>query len=271
MEHLIDSHLHLPTDTSDGNIEKIISEAIAEGITKLITIGTSLEDSEESLKVSSKFPEVYTAVGIYPHKHRNLTIPEISEKLENIVKKGLDKALGYKLIGVGECGIDLTGWEKQRSLDEQTELFEMQVALAIRNKLPLVIHNRNGDAQIISILKKYKATNLTGVVHCFSSTWEVAKGFLDLGFYLSFSGMITYPVRKELREVLRKVPQSKILVETDSPYLAPQGHRGEMNHPKYVKIVALKVAEARDELFSDVCRYICLNTQTLFNLSPLVV
>ncbi len=267
MEYLIDSHLHLPTGASDGNIDKIVNEAALEGVTKLITIGTSLEDSEESLKISSKFPGVYATVAIYPHEHINLTVPEISEKFETIIKKGFDRTLGYKLIVIGECGIDITEQEKQRPLDEQVELFEMQVVLAIKNKLPLVIHNRNGDAQIISILKQYKTADLTGVVHCFSSTWETAKEFLDLGFYISFSGMITYPVRKELREVLRKVPQSKILVETDSPYLAPQGHRGEINHPKYVKIVALKVAEVRDELFDDVCRYTYSNTRALFNLS----
>lgn len=268
MESLIDSHLHLPTEASDGKIKTIVDEATAEGVTKLINIGTSLEDSENGLKISSKFSEVYTTIGVYPHEHRALAVSEISEKLENLIKKGFDKSLGYKLVGVGECGIDVTQPEAQRSLDEQTELFEMQIELAINSKLPLVIHNRNGDAQIISILKKYKAKNLTGVVHCFSSTWEVAKEFLDLDFYLSFSGMITYPARKELREVLRKIPSSRILVETDSPYLAPQGHRGEINHPKYVKMVALKVAEARDELFGTVCQYTCSNTQTLFNLKP---
>jgi len=174
--------------------------------------------------------------------------------------------LSKKIVAIGECGLDISEWTNQRPVDEQIALFEMQLELAVKNNLPVVIHNRGGDDVIMSILDPFVKRGLTGVAHCFSSTWEVATQYLDRGFYLSFSGMITYKARNLVRETAEKVPLDRFLVETDAPYLPPEGFRGKPNEPKNVVEVAKKVAEIRKLEFDKVCDLSYSNTCKLFGL-----
>ncbi len=256
---LIDSHCHLPYNFDLA--EKILNDAKEVGVEKFVTIGTSIKESREAIKLAEKFKSVYATVGIYPHEEKGISLPVLKENMQRLINSST------KIVGVGECGIDISNWANGRSVTEQLELFDMQIKFALQNNLPLVIHNRNGDEPVITLLKKYKSDNLRGVAHCFASSWEAAQQFLDLGFYISFSGLITYPSRKELLEVVKNVPFDKFLVETDSPYLPPQEHRGERNEPKYVKMVAQKLANVKVLPVSEICRLSYENTCRLFGLN----
>jgi len=259
---LIDSHCHIPHKKYSLSTDEIISEGKNSGVVKFITIGTSLKENKLARDVASKHSEVYYSVAIYPHEEAKLDVSYLIDTLEKDFLVNKDK----KLVGIGECGIDISNWQGGRSPEEQKELFEEQIKLAIKYNLPLIVHNRNGDESVLELLNKYVPKGLRGVIHCFDSNWEFAQEILDLGFYISFSGMITYPKKDYLLEVVENIPVDKLLVETDAPYLAPQPHRGETNYPKYVKLVAEKVAEIKGISLGSVEAYSYDNTSKLFNL-----
>ncbi len=257
---LIDSHCHLPDKKYGKSTEEVIKEAFAEDVVKLISIGTSVKYSKVACETAKQFENVFATVAIYPHEHRH----EPFEGLINSLQELVDTY--KKVVAVGECGVDISNWENARPLNDQLQLFELQIELATKNKLPVCVHNRNGDEHVLNLLQKYKNNNLRGVIHCFDSNWEFAKKVLDLGFYISFSGMVTYPSKHVLHEVVEKVPLERFLVETDAPYLPPQEYRGGVNYPKYVKIVATKVAQIKQKSFEEICDCSYKNTCDLFNI-----
>lgn len=239
-------------------------EASREGVERLITIGTSLKESAETLSLAKRYENVYCTIGVYPHEDLHLSLGEIHQKLREILNSSRKD-----IVGIGECGLDIPKDKSQqtRSLQEQKELFKLQVGLAVERGLPVVIHNRSADEETLKVLEKYKKTNLKGVAHCYVSDWEFAKKLLHLNISLSFSGIITFPSAGEkLLEAVKKVPERNFLVETDAPYLAPQGHRGEVNYPKYVKITAAKIAEVRNSSLERIEEITYQNTCNLFNL-----
>jgi TatD DNase family protein len=260
---LIDSHCHLPHTLEPAT--GWVQEALEAGIEKIINVGTSLKDSTKALKTANNFENVYSTVSVYPHEDRTITVLEIEKQLTKFLETELPSG---KVVAIGETGLDITDWQKGRSIEEQLKLFEIHLNLANKFKLPLIIHNRNGDERLLQFLRRAKLENpeLKGVAHSFSSTLETAQELIELGFYISFSGMITYPSRKELREVLKELPLEHVLVETDSPYLPPQGHRGEENRPKYVKIVAEKIAEVTGKTAEEIAVQTHKNTCSVFNL-----
>lgn len=256
---LIDSHFHLTDEKFKKNEEKILEEAQQNGVGKFITIGTSLEDNEDVINIVKKYPNLYGTIGVYPHEDLDKNFNEIKEKFMLQIRNP-------KIVGIGECGIDKNEWGETRNIEEQKKLFIMQIEAAIENKLPLVIHNREGDEEVLEILENHKNKDLRGIAHCFVSSWKTAEKFLDLGFFISFSGIITYPSGKDILETVEKVPIDKFLVETDAPYLAPQGHRGEVNAPKYVKITAQKIAEVKGIPLEQIEGHSYQNTCSIFNL-----
>ena len=255
---LIDSHCHLIDPKHVKSPKALMRGARDNGIKRVITTGTNLSDSKKNIELAETLEGVYATIGIYPHEQQDLSIEEIREGLEKLLPS-------KKVVGIGECGIDTVGRGGERSIQKQVELFEMQIKLAIKHDLPIVIHNRNGDEQLLKILKKYKGSGLTGVIHCFTSTWEVAEEALAAGFYLGFTGIITYPSGKNLWEVIRKTPTDKILVETDAPYLSPQSVRKEINEPKYVRITAKTLAGVKKMSFEDLSQTLYQNTCRLFS------
>lgn len=263
---LTDSHCHLPHLGHLNELEKILANAEAQEVTRFITIGTSLKENEKAIEVAGKYKEVYASVAIYPHEHIGEDINELVNKMEKQAYSS------DKVVAIGECGIDLSNREKQRPLEEQIKLFEKQLELSQKMNFPVIIHNRNGDDYILKVLNQYKG--IKGVVHCFDSTWDTAQKFLDLGFYISFSGMITYSSKQYLEETVRKTPSDKYLVETDSPYLLPETLRKEFkkngvksgNEPGYVRIVAQKAADIRQTSLEQVSSETTANAQTLFGL-----
>lgn len=264
---LVDSHCHLKDTRYGKTPSEIVEDSEKDGVVGFINVSTSLQDSFDSSEISRKIKSVYSTVGIYPHSDLGKNPADLCNELEKIIDNN------PKIVGIGECGIDIPADPSKaedyplREVNEQKELFEYQIELALKKNIPVMIHNRNGDEIVLDILSNYKSRGLKTIAHCFSSNYEIAKKFLSLGTYISFSGMITYPSRHDLREVVAKVPDDMFLVETDSPWLPPQGHRGELNYPKYVKIVAEKVSQVKEKPYDIVASLSTSNACRLFNIN----
>lgn len=265
----VDSHCHLPSLQRREELEKTIQEAKAWGVTTVINVGTSLKENTEAIAVAQTYESVYVAAAIYPHEHLHDKIPFLTETLESQIKSS------SKVVALGECGLDISERKNHRPLEEQIELFAAQIELAQKFNLPLAIHNRNADELVLQILANYqRKSSLRGVMHCFDSDWSVAKKFLDLGFYLSFSGKITYQNQTALEEVVRKVPSNRYLIETDAPYLLPEPAKSraqaqgtnQKNEPKYVKMVGQKTAELRQISLEHVALETSANARDLFGV-----
>lgn len=253
---LIDSHCHLPNNIAET--KNILERAKENGVTKFVNMSTSLEDSEKTIRLSKNFPEVFPVAGIYPHEHKEIPIEDLEKQLEALLEKNKE------VVAIGECGIDISEWENQRPIKEQVELFEMQLQLAKKCSLPVCIHNRNGEKEVLMLLERYP--EVTAVAHCFTQEWEYAKKLLDLGVYISFSGFITRKSREHLHETVKNVPKDMFVLETDAPYIVPKGVKDKINEPKNVKIVAQKVADIRNSAIEEIESLSYQNTCKLFNL-----
>lgn len=268
--NLIDTHCHLPNLNNKGYLEEILGGAIKNGVEKIITIGTNLYENEQTISTIQTYPQIYAALGIFPHEHLNENIENLMENLKNQIIKN------KKVLAVGECGLDinpnLQSAQNQRSVKEQIDLFEAQIKVAKHLQLPIIVHNRNADNLILEILTKHysKTKTKTGVVHCFDSNWELAKSFLSLGFYISFTGFITYESHKHLEQVVKNIPNNKYMLETDSPFILPEPIKTTTkglkikNEPKYVKIIAQRVAEIKGQSISLVAKNSTQNAYKVF-------
>lgn len=270
---LIDSHCHLKfrkfrdlnaKENSDEfyNIDSILKRAKTNGVTYVLSVGTSIEDSREVLNVSREtfsrlnYPKVYSAVGIHPdYAQEALDI----NSPDDVIKELRKLALSDRVIGIGECGIDYRVDKSQRK--SQLMIFEAQCELANELGLPLEIHSRCAEEDTIETLKNGR---YRGAIHCFSGSKEFAKKALDLGFYISFSGIVTFKSAKEVQEVAGFVPRDRILVETDSPFLAPTPYRGQVNEPAFVKNIAEFIAKIRNTDFDEICKVTSDNFFRLF-------
>jgi TatD DNase family protein len=257
---LIDSHCHLSHKKYEKSIDVIISEAGDFGVGKMINIGTSMDENRKAIDISGAYRQVFCAIGIHPYEDIGISLDELRISLDGNLKKS------NKIVAVGECGMDVLAEKTSRDLNQQEELFEMQVIFAKEHRLPVIVHDRKCDDSVLEILKKHSGSDFRGVVHCFDSDWEFAKKVLDIGFYISFTNLIGYPKKDTLIKVVKNVPDDRFLLETDAPYLPPQTMRGEINYPKYVKIVAEKVAQIRQKPFEEISELSCGNTCSLFNL-----
>jgi len=237
---LIDTHLHLNSYRyvdEKMTPDQILKKAIDQGVGKFISISTQTSDFSELTALSETFPNVYHTLGIYPTYNLGFKISDFEILVENEINE--------KTVGIGECGFNQPIEENERNIKSQEALFEMQIELAIRKNLPLIVHNRNSDAEVLNVLKRYSQNNLRGVIHCFVSDYSFAKKVLDLGFYLSFNGIITYKSGQNIHETIAKMPLNRILLETDAPYLTPEPHRKEINEPKHLPIIFKKISEIR--------------------------
>lgn len=256
---LVDTHVHLPQDL--GIAHQLVDRANEAKVTKLITIGTNLKDSKAAIKTALHLEGVYASCGIYPHEERELSLDELCSNLKTLISHQ------PKVVGIGECGFDITNWAGQRPVAEQKELFEAQILLAKEFMLPIIIHNRNGDELVLELLRKHKTSALTGVAHCFTQDTAFAEQLIKLGFYISFSGFITHQSKQHLVEVANHIDLAHIVVETDSPYIVPKGVKEKHNEPKNVKIVVEKLASIKKISFEACALQTTKNAQKLFNLS----
>ena len=232
MNYLIDTHSHIYSKDYDEDLAEVIDRASRNNVDKIICVGTDIQTSMQSLEISRAYKNVYCTVGIHPHEAKKTNQTYISD-LEKMAKDP-------KVVAIGESGLDY--YYNHSSPDIQKKIFIEQIELAEKLGLPIVIHNRNSNADLIDILKNYKAS---GVVHCFSGDIILAEKLIDLGFYLSFTGIITFN-NSTLTDVIKKIDLDRIMVETDSPYLTPVPFRGKRNEPMHVKIIAEKIAKIKN-------------------------
>ena len=250
---IIDSHCHLDYEPLINNIDQILLNAKKNDITKLLTIGTSLESSIKVLDIINKYSNVYGAIGIHP----NSTTGNL-EKLDGILAL---KNNNKKVIAFGETGLDY--FYKRSEKNDQIFAFEKHIEFSIAENVPVIIHTRDADDDTISIIKKYyKKTNF--LIHCFTGTLDFAKKLLDLNCIISFSGIITFKKSNNLRDVVKYVPLEKMLIETDSPYLSPDPFRGKSNEPANVKIVAETIASIKQISFGEVASSTTANFKKFF-------
>lgn len=230
---LIDTHAHLDLERFDRDRESVISRAISAGVTAIINVGFDLQSSRRSVELARR-PGFYAAAGIHPHDAKNLA------KWEAEIERLLDSP---GVVAVGEIGLDY--YRNLSTPEEQRRCFAHFISIARKKRLPVIVHDRDAHEDIIDILKAEKAAEVGGVLHCFSGDWDMAKRALDLGFYISFAGPVTYTNATRSQNVAARVPEDRLLVETDCPYLAPHPYRGMRNEPGMVRLVAEKVASLR--------------------------
>ncbi len=255
---LIDSHCHL--DRIDlapyqNDFAKFMDAVRDNQIEHLLTIAIDLESYPGMLALVSGYQQISVTVGVHPNEQdgRDPTVDEL------IALGQLDK-----VIGIGETGLDY--FRSEGDLEWQRQRFRNHISAAKILKKPLIIHTREAKEDTLRILQEENASAIGGIIHCFTEDWEFAQGALDLGFYISFSGIVTFNSAKEIKEVAKKVPADRFLVETDSPYLAPVPHRGKPNYPTYVKYVAEHIAELRGTSIHHIAEQSTANFRTLFNL-----
>lgn len=230
---LIDTHTHLDDARFDQDREAMIQRARQAGIDTFITIGCDLATSRAAVQLADQYPFIFASIGVHPHEVRHIG-DEWYADLRRL-------AAHHKVVAYGEIGLDYH--YNHSPPKDQRERFREQVCLAKELRLPIVIHTREAQEDTIRILKEEGASDVGGVFHCFSGDSWLAKAALDLGFHISFSGIITFQNATMLRDIARTVPLDRLLTETDCPYLTPSPHRSKRNEPAYVSLVAQKLAE----------------------------
>ena len=257
---LIDTHAHLDHNQFDEDRQAVIERAFAQGISHILSVGCDLESSAANVRLAETYPNIHAAVGIHPHdalQADEAGIVQLAKVLEQ----------SEKIVAVGEIGLDF--YRDRAPRDVQRLAFRRQIALARQVKKPIIVHDRDAHDEVLQILREEKAAEVGGVLHCFSGDKEMARACLDLGFYLSFPGTITYPKNDATREVVRAVPIDHLLVETDCPYLAPLPFRGKRNEPAHVRQTAAMIAEIKGLTLEDVARITSRNACTLFGIGEI--
>jgi len=236
LPYLVDSHCHLDFPELSKDASAVVERARNAGVGHMLTISTKLTAFDGVLAMAERFDNVSCSVGIHPHEAATEPQTDV-EKLTTLAKHP-------KVVAFGETGLDF--FYEHSPLAEQEQSFRVHLAASRAAGLPTIVHTRDADAETAAILKDEMGKGaFTGVIHCFSSGLELAKQALDLGFYISISGIVTFKKAEELRETVKHVPLERLLVETDSPYLAPVPHRGKSNEPAFVTHTAAVVAELK--------------------------
>ena len=256
--NLFDNHAHLDDEKCNNDREEIIKE-IGKEIKGFISAGYSLEGSQKAVELSNKYDFIYATCGISPND-----IPQSEEELWKTVEKIKDLVqINKKVVAIGEIGLDYY-WEKdQKRRELQKVAFVKQIELANELNLPIVIHTRDAIMDTLEILKQNEVKN-KGVFHCCPLNRELVKEALKLGFYISFAGPITFKNSKNANEIIEMVPNDKILIETDSPYLSPEPLRGKRNDPRNVKYIAKKIADVKGLTLEEVANITYSNVRKIY-------
>ncbi|HEX5035933.1 MAG TPA: TatD family hydrolase [bacterium] len=253
---MIDSHAHIHFKDFDGKIDDLLARARDAGVSAIVNVGTDLDSSREVVSIAEKYPQVFAVVGVHPHDVAKMAAGE-TEALAELAKHP-------KVVAVGEVGLDYYYEHSPREI-QQARLADF-VALARAAGKPLVIHCRDAFEDCFRIFDETKAWEVGGVFHCYTGDAKTAAHIASKGFYVSFSGIVTFKKTVELQEAARTVAEDKFLIETDCPFLAPEPHRGKRNEPAYVRLVARKVAELRGMTEEAVASLAAKNTRRVFNL-----
>jgi TatD DNase family protein len=254
----IDSHAHLDDRRFESDRDELISSLYANDVEAVLNPGADLNSSKKALSMAEKYPFIYAAVGCHPHDSKYM-----SDDILNIFR---EMAKNNKVIAIGEIGLDYYYDNSDRVV--QRKWFRAQISLAKELDLPYIVHDRDAHEDILKIMKEEHYDGARGILHCYSGSVELSKEFIKLGFYISLGGPVTFKNARVPKIVAKDVPFDRLLIETDSPYLAPEPYRGKRNEPKYVKYVAEEIAKIRKVSIDELAEKTKENFKTLFGDIP---
>lgn len=255
---LIDTHAHLDMPRFDADRAAVIDRAREAGVLKIITIGIDIPSSLKAVELAQSDGGIFATVGIHPESAGNTTGQEI-DALGRL-------AVQPRVVAIGEIGLDF--YHDYASAEKQIEVFRRQLELASRLNLPVVIHSRKAEKELIPVLKEWLGSypaEQPGIIHCFNEGFETAQIYLKMGFFISLGGYIGYPSAKGVRDVVKELPLEKLVLETDSPFLPPQSHRGQRNEPAYVVETAKELARIKGLSLEEVSRFTSQNARMVFS------
>ncbi|MGG1249003.1 TatD family hydrolase [Bacillus spizizenii] len=254
---LFDTHAHLNAEQYDTDLEEVIERAKAEKVERIVVVGFDRPTIIRAMEMIEQYDFMYAAIGWHPVDAIDMT----EEDLEWIRELSAHE----KVVAIGEMGLDYH-WDKSPK-DVQKEVFRKQIALAKEVNLPIIIHNRDATEDVVTILKEEGAEAVGGIMHCFTGSAEVARECMKMNFYLSFGGPVTFKNAKKPKEVVKEIPNDRLLIETDCPFLTPHPFRGKRNEPSYVKYVAEQIAELKGMTFEEIASVTTENAKRLFRIN----
>jgi TatD DNase family protein len=254
---LFDTHVHLNAEQFNEDLEEVISRAKEAGVGKMVVVGFDRPTIERAMELVERYDFLYASIGWHPVDAIDMTDEDLVwiEELSS----------HSKVVALGEMGLDYH-WDKSPK-EIQKEVFRKQIHLAKKVKLPIVIHNRDATQDIVDILREEGAEEVGGIMHCFSGSPEIAQECVDMNFYISLGGPVTFKNAKKPKEVAKEIPLERLLIETDCPYLAPHPNRGKRNEPAYVKLVAEQIAELKGISLEEIEAVTTENANKLFNIN----
>ncbi len=252
----IDTHAHLFYPNFEGELDEVISRAKENGIDYILVPATDLKTAEQVIDLTEKYEMVYGAVGVHPHDTKNWT-SSLIPKIEKLAKH-------KKIVAIGEIGLDY--YYDFSPKEKQIEAFKAQIELALKLDLPVIIHNRDSDEDMMNIIRSYCGAGLKAQFHCFNGSLENAMEIVGMNYMISFTGNITFKKSDELRRIVQHIPPENLLLETDSPFMTPVPHRGKRNEPSYVKYVAEQIAELHKLRIQDVAKITSFNAFRIFGI-----
>ncbi|MCW4644963.1 TatD family hydrolase [Bacillus safensis] len=254
---LFDTHAHLNAEQYNEDLEQVIERAKSEKVEKIVVVGFDRPTITRAMELIEEYDFIYAAIGWHPVDAIDMTDEDLAW-----IK---DLSQHEKVVAIGEMGLDYY-WDKSPK-DVQKEVFRRQIALAKEVKLPIVIHNRDATEDVMTILKEEGAAEVGGIMHCFTGSLETAKACMEMNFYISFGGPVTFKNAKKPKEVVKEIPSDKLLIETDCPYLTPVPFRGKRNEPSYVKYIAEQIAELREISFEELAELTTKNAKKVFRIN----
>lgn len=256
--NIVDTHAHLNMSQFDDDRETVIKRATEVGVKTIVVVGTDLESSRQAINIANSHPGIWATVGFHPH--------EAGIMQTNDIEVMAELANNKRVVAIGEIGLDY--YRNRAPREIQMQVFKRQLELAGRMNLPVVIHSRQADSDTLSLLREWaitpkRSSEAVGVIHCFSGDIDIARQHLDMGFYISFGAYISYP-SSSLSEVIRIIPANRLLIETDSPFLPPQSHRGKRNEPAYITTTLAVLARIRGQSIEMLARQTTENATHIF-------
>lgn len=253
---LFDTHVHLNDDQFDEDLEEVIERARENGVERVVVVGFDEKTIKRAIELIDTYDFMYAAIGWHPVDAIDLTDSYL-EWIEELTAHP-------KVVAIGEIGLDYH-WDKSPK-DVQQVVFRRQIQLAKKLNLPIIIHNREATEDVVTMLEEEGAAEVGGIMHCFSGSPETAKRCLDMNFYISLGGPVTFKNAIKPKEVAKAVPLDRLLIETDCPYLAPHPYRGKRNEPSYVRLVAEQIADLKEVSFEEVAKATTENANRLFKI-----
>ncbi|MDK2822273.1 MAG: TatD DNase family protein [Clostridia bacterium] len=254
---LFDTHAHLEDQKFKGDEVEVIKRAREKGVSLILNVGYNLLHAQKSIALADKYDFIYSSVGLHPHDAKDGD-KYLWDELYKLARHP-------KVVALGEMGLDYYWDNSPRNV--QRDVFRHQIGMAKDLQLPIIIHDRDAHQDVLTIVKEERAFEVGGVFHAYSGSWEMAKEVLNLGFYISIGGPVTFKNARKILEVVEKAPLTSLLIETDCPYLTPHPYRGKRNEPGFVKLVAEKIAEIKKITYEEVATVTRENGMKIFGIS----